>query len=52
MPQLFQGNSGGGGVEEWMKWVQMVPGQDNMDFNGSQDQKNFALWKGMATSNK
>jgi phenol hydroxylase P3 protein len=52
MPQLFQGNSGGGGVAEWMDWVHMVPGQDNMDFEGSQDQKNFALWKGMAKSNK
>ena len=52
MPQLFQGNSGGGGVAEWMEWVKMVPGQDNMDFEGSQDQKNFALWKGMATTNK
>jgi phenol hydroxylase P3 protein len=51
MNQLFQGTCGGGGVEEWMKWVHLVPGQDNMDFEGSQDQKNFALWKGMATSN-
>ncbi len=50
MPQLFMGNSGGGGVEEWMEWVGMVPGRDNMDFEGSEDQKNFALWKGQATS--
>jgi phenol hydroxylase P3 protein len=52
MPQFFMGNTGGGGVAEWMDWVKMVPGQDNMDFEGSQDQKNFALWKGMATTNK
>ncbi len=51
MPQLLQGNSGGGGVAEWQAWVHMVPGKDNMDFEGSEDQKNFALWKGMATSN-
>ncbi|TXH35060.1 MAG: YHS domain-containing protein [Burkholderiaceae bacterium] len=52
MPQLFQGNCGGGGVQEWMDWVHLVPGQDNMDFEGSQDQRNFALWKGLASSNK
>jgi phenol hydroxylase P3 protein len=51
MPQLFQGTCGGGSVEGWMKWVNLVPGVDNMDFEGSQDQKNFALWKGMASSN-
>ena len=51
MPQLLQGNSGGGGVAEWQAWVHMVHGKDNMDFEGSEDQKNFALWKGMATSN-
>ncbi|HNB79881.1 MAG TPA: YHS domain-containing protein, partial [Rhodocyclaceae bacterium] len=52
MPQLYQGTCGGGGVQEWMDWVHLVPGQDNMDFEGSQDQRNFALWKGLASSNK
>ncbi len=52
MPQFYQGNCGGGGVEEFFKWVHLVPGQDNMDFEGSQDQQNFARWKGMATSNQ
>jgi phenol hydroxylase P3 protein len=52
MTQLFQGNSGGGGLEAWMDWVSLVDGQDNGDYVGSQDQKNFDAWKGMATSNK
>ena len=52
MPQLFQGTCGGGGVENWMNWVNLVPGQDNGDFEGSQDQQNFARWKGMATTNE
>jgi phenol hydroxylase P3 protein len=52
MTQLFQGNSGGGGLEAWMDWVSLVDGQDNGDYAGSQDQKNFDAWKGMATSNK
>jgi phenol/toluene 2-monooxygenase (NADH) P3/A3 len=52
MPQLFQGTSGGGTVEGWMKWVHLVPGVDNMDFEGSQDQKNFAHWRGELTSNR
>jgi len=50
--QLFQGTCGGASIEEWMKWVHLVPGQDNGDFEGSLDQKNFALWKGTATSNR
>jgi phenol/toluene 2-monooxygenase (NADH) P3/A3 len=52
MTQLFQGNSGGGGLEAWMDWVSLIDGQDNGDYVGSQDQKNFDAWKGMATSNK
>jgi phenol/toluene 2-monooxygenase (NADH) P3/A3 len=52
MNQLFQGTSGGGTVEGWMDWVHLVPGQDNGDFEGSLDQKNFAHWKGMVSSNK
>ena len=51
MNQLFQGTSGGGGIENWMKWVNLVDGQDNGDFEGSQDQRNFAAWKGQSTTN-
>jgi phenol/toluene 2-monooxygenase (NADH) P3/A3 len=50
--QLFQGTCGGASIEEWMKWVHLVPGQDNGPFEGSQDQRNFAMWKGTATSNR
>jgi phenol hydroxylase P3 protein len=51
MNQLFQGTSGGGGIENWMRWVNLVDGKDNGDFVGSRDQRNFAAWKAMATSN-
>ncbi len=52
MNQLFQGTSGGGGIENWMKWVNLVDGQDNGDYEGSQDQRNFRAWRGLATSNR
>ncbi|MDN5873031.1 MAG: YHS domain-containing protein, partial [Sinobacteraceae bacterium] len=49
--QIFQGTSGGGGLDNWMKWTALVPGQDNGLFEGSQDQKNFEAWNRQATSN-
>lgn len=52
MNQLTQGTSGGGGLENWMKYVNLVDGQDNGDFAGSQDQRNFAMWKHNAASNQ
>jgi phenol hydroxylase P3 protein len=52
MTQLFQGNSGGGGLDAWMDWVSLQDGVDNGDYHGSEDQKNFDAWKGMTTSNK
>jgi len=51
MPQLFQGTCGGGGIEAWMDWVNLKNGVDNGDFEGSQDQRNFQKWKGLAVSN-
>ncbi|THF60373.1 YHS domain-containing protein [Pseudothauera rhizosphaerae] len=49
--QMLQGNMGGGGLEEFFKWVHLRPGIDNMGFEGSEDQRNFAQWRGMATTN-
>ncbi|MDD3483839.1 aromatic/alkene/methane monooxygenase hydroxylase/oxygenase subunit alpha [Azovibrio restrictus] len=34
-----------------LDWYNLVDGQDNKDFNGSEDQRNFAAWRGMATRN-
>ena len=34
-----------------MKWWHLENGKDNGDFAGSEDEKNFAQWRGMATSN-
>ncbi len=51
MPQLFQ-EPLKGDLGAWMNYVSLVDGQDNGDFDGSQDQINFDKWRGMATSNK
>ena len=29
-----------------LDWYQMNVGRDNFDFEGSEDQKNFAAWRG------
>ena len=29
-----------------LKYYEMEVGRDNFDFEGSEDQKNFAAWKG------
>lgn len=50
MPGLFQAPLYGN-LEEWMKWVGLVPGQDNGDYDGSIDQKNFQQWRQQSTSN-
>lgn len=50
MPQLFQ-EPNKGDLEAWMKWVSMVDGEDNGDYQGSHDQKSFEKWREMATSN-
>ena len=51
MPQLFQ-DPINGDLGEWMKWVSLLDGKDNGDYAGSEDQKNFETWRGMATSNQ
>ena len=44
--QIYQGNCGGAGLEDVLKWYHFNMGRDNMDINGSEDQKNFNMWKG------
>lgn len=34
-----------------LDYYELNPGRDNLDFDGSEDQKNFAAWRGQATSN-
>ena len=51
MQQLFQ-EPINGDLGAWMNWVGLVPGRDNGDFDGSEDQKNFAAWKKQATANQ
>jgi len=34
-----------------LDWYKVDFGRDNLDFEGSEDQKNFAAWRGMATKN-
>jgi phenol hydroxylase P3 protein len=38
-------------LAEVLKWYKLEFGQDNLDFEGSQDQKNFAKWREQATKN-
>jgi phenol hydroxylase P3 protein len=35
-----------------LDYYNIQPGRDNLDFEGSEDQKNFAAWRGMATRNE
>ncbi|MDR2188622.1 MAG: YHS domain-containing protein [Azonexus sp.] len=51
MPQLFQPPLGGD-IGAWMNWVGLKNGVDNGDYDGSEDQKNFAAWRATATSNQ
>jgi phenol hydroxylase P3 protein len=51
MPALFQ-DPFSGDIGAWMNWVGMQDGVDNGDFVGSQDERNFEKWRGMAMSNK
>jgi phenol hydroxylase P3 protein len=34
-----------------LDYCEIEPGRDTMDFEGSEDQKNFAAWRGQTTSN-
>ena len=59
--QIYQGNCFNPGVDPTVEGFQPLPavldyygvnmGRDNFDFEGSEDQKNFAAWRGQATSN-
>lgn len=49
MPALF--SELGGDVGAWMNWVNLVPGKDNGDFVGSEDEADFKRWRGLATDN-
>jgi len=59
--QIYQGNCFKPGVDPTaegfdplaavLDYYEVEPGRDNMDFEGSEDQKNFAAWRGQTTSN-
>lgn len=49
--QIFQGNCGGASLEEVLEWYRLDAGKDNLDFEGSEDQRNFDAWRGLATQN-
>ncbi|MEY8688652.1 MAG: aromatic/alkene/methane monooxygenase hydroxylase/oxygenase subunit alpha [Leptothrix sp. (in: b-proteobacteria)] len=59
--QIYQGNCFNPGVDPTAEGFQPLPavldyyniqmGRDNFDYEGSEDQKNFAAWRGQATSN-
>ncbi len=59
--QIYQGNCFNPGVDPTapgfdalgavLDYYNMAVGRDNLDFEGSEDQKNFEAWRGMATKN-
>lgn len=49
--QIYQGNCGGASLEDVLRWYHLDFGKDNLEFEGSEDQKNFAAWRGIATAN-
>ncbi len=59
--QIYQGNCFPEGTDPTaegfdplaavLEYYHLPFGQDNLDFEGSQDQKNFETWRGMATKN-
>ncbi|AXS81064.1 aromatic/alkene/methane monooxygenase hydroxylase/oxygenase subunit alpha [Dechloromonas sp. HYN0024] len=51
MQQLFQAPISGD-LGAWMNWVSLIPGKDNGDYDGSEDQRNFEAWRKQATSNQ
>ncbi len=44
--QIHQGNCGGEGIENVLKWYQFNNGKDNMDYRGSPDHKRWQEMKG------
>ncbi|MDR2014009.1 MAG: YHS domain-containing protein [Azoarcus sp.] len=51
MPGLFQ-EPLKGDIGAWMQWVGLNPGKDTGDYDGSEDQLNFAAWRTQATRNE
>jgi phenol/toluene 2-monooxygenase (NADH) P3/A3 len=49
--QIYQGHCGGATLEDVLRWYHLDSGKDNLEFEGSEDQKNFAAWRGLATQN-
>jgi phenol/toluene 2-monooxygenase (NADH) P3/A3 len=49
--QIYQGNCGGASLDDVLRWYRVDAGKDNLDFEGSEDQRNFAAWRGLATRN-
>ncbi len=49
--QIYQGNCGGSTIPDVLKWYHLDHGRDNLEFEGSEDQKNFAAWRGLAKEN-
>jgi len=47
--QIFQGNCGGAAVEDVLRWYHLQLGEDNLDYEGSPDQK---LWDSWASDRK
>ncbi len=61
MHQIYQGNCFPEGTDptvegfdplaKVLEYYHFDMGHDNLDFEGSRDQANFAAWRGMATKN-
>jgi phenol hydroxylase P3 protein len=34
-----------------MNWTSLIDGKDNGDYVGSEDERNFQQWRGLATAN-
>ena len=45
--QIYQGNCGGATMPEVLNWYGIVPGQDNGDYRGSEDEKTWLHWAAM-----
>ncbi|ENO79116.1 aromatic/alkene/methane monooxygenase hydroxylase/oxygenase subunit alpha [Thauera sp. 63] len=43
--QVFQGNCGGASIPEVLDWYGVINGRDNLDYEGSEDQRNWEKWK-------
>lgn len=50
--QVYQGNCGGASLDDVVKWSGIDSGHDNLDFEGSDDQKNWERWKNQTAVEK